>query len=127
MLDFEITEEEMRLAQEEIEQKLSFDDIYKHKDKSRSKDVASPTRAHDDVMELVDPFHDAGGHLEEVGNRKELTNMPLHNADYDSNPYTSKGYSTRPHNSSKNQLISKTGKESMTKYCDPYSDPQNEE
>lgn len=124
--DFDITEEELKMVDKEIEQKLDFEDKKQPIQESPNK-LGSATRAHDDVMEFVDPFNEIEEQNEEYESRKEVTNMPLNNADFDSNPYSSKGYSTRPLNNSKNHLMSKGGKESMTKYCDPYSDVQGDE
>lgn len=78
-------------------------------------------------MNFVDQFHDLNDDNED-NERKEVTNMPLANPDHDSNLYETKGYSTNQVSNSKALLQnSKTNKDSIAKYYDPYVDRQSSE
>lgn len=116
MIDFEISEEEMKMMQPEEGQQISKDYESKNYQSNSPNKVGSATRAHDEVMEFVDPFNETPDSQDEYEGRKEVTNMPMNHGEYDSNPYASKGYSTRPLSTSKNHLIGKNDKEGMTKY-----------
>jgi len=125
MVDFDVSEEEMKLVKEEAEHKLSSQ--YATNRANLTSKLGSQTQVHDNEVELVDPFNDMDDIHDDYESRKEVTNMPLNNGDFDSNPYANQGYSTK-HQSNPKQISSNNiPKESMTKYCDPYWNDQNEE
>lgn len=116
----------MKLFQD-VDKNNNFD---KHKVNGKYQmKVASDHQERDDMLDFEDHYNDDHDQVEESDGQKEITNMPLNNGDYDSNPYTSKaGYSTKPmHDNSKNQLINKSESNSARKYPDPYADPQNDD
>jgi hypothetical protein len=88
------------LAEEEVH--ITQDELREHEEEKTKVEF----------MEFGDEFENKS--FDE--NRKEITNMNLHHADFDSNPYASRGHSTRPQSLSKHNLLSKTPKESDTKF-----------
>ena len=127
MIDIDISDEEIKLANKEIEEKFMLDDPYQIDDKFSAREAKSPTPLRDDMMDFVDQFHDLNDGNDE-NERKEVTNMPLANPEFDSNLYETKGYSSKQVSNSKALLQnSKTNKDSVVKYYDPYVDRHTNE
>ncbi|CAI2372355.1 unnamed protein product [Moneuplotes crassus] len=126
--EFEMTQEEIKIADEDITESMRFEEIKNKLELNSIDQSEGHGKKPIEEADFEDPFNDMHSPNEDLAGRKELTNAPLNNPDYDSNPYGTKAYCTSKggHNLSNNTLLNKGKKSGNQKSIDPYADPQFE-